>query len=155
MKYLVALFIVAVGIASVPIGMALWPAAAGTPPPRLLPFFVFVSLCEGLSLGAGIAWLVLGRRLLQSTAAHPALRLGAHLSIAWLFVNWWAHDGLHRSAAGQSFSGVATIDVIFHTTLIIATGLAATYFVATGRAPAGNQHAIGERVPAASPGAKV
>lgn len=155
MKYMLALFIAAVGIASVPVGIALWPAAAGAPPPRLLPFFVFVSLCEGLSLGAGIAWLVLGRRLLRPTQAHPALRLGAHLSIAWLFVNWWAHDGLHRSAVGQTFSGVATIDVIFHTTLIVATGLTAAYLVAAGGAWARNQHAIGDRAPTAGAGAKV
>lgn len=154
MKYLVALFIVAVGIASVPIGMAVWPVAAGTPPPSLLPFFVFVSLCEGASLGAGIVWLILGRQLLRSTAAHPGLRLGVHLSIAWLFVNWWAHDGLHRSAVGQTFTGVAMIDVIFHTTLIAATGVTAAYFVAVAGAKAKNQREIGEPAAAASAGAK-
>jgi hypothetical protein len=133
MRYLSGLFIAAVAVASIPLGMAIWPPAAGSPPANVLPFFIIVGLFEGAGLGAGILWLAFGRRLLAAGHTSPALRSAARLSIGWLLVNWWAHDGLHRSGFGQTFTGVAVIDMVFHTTLIAATVIVAADLVAGAR----------------------
>ena len=44
-------------------------------------------------------------------------------------MNWWPHDGLHRSDFGRTFAGLAAIDVLFHTTLILATAIVTTFFL--------------------------
>lgn len=115
--------------ASVPIGLAIWPPAMGSPPGRLLPLFVVVMLFEGGAFGLGAAFLVLGGRLLAAAGQPARLTTAAYVGIAWLLMNWWPHDGLHRSEFGRTFAGLAAIDVAFHTTLILATAVVTAFFV--------------------------
>jgi hypothetical protein len=117
--------------ASVPLGMVIWPVAAGRPSNALLPFFVLVAAFEGAAFGLGFIWLAYGRGWLRSAGRSGRLTNATYMSIAWLFMNWWPHDGLHRSAFGQTFAGIATIDVTFHCTLIAATVVVA-WFAAGG-----------------------
>jgi hypothetical protein len=122
--------------ASVPIGLAIWPPAAGAPPGRLLPFFMIVSLFEGAAFGLGVVFLVFGRRLIGARRPLRSLTGAAYLSLAWLLLNWWPHDGLHRSGFGRTFAGVATIDMAFHTTLILGAAVVTVFFVRANRSPA-------------------
>ncbi len=132
MKKVLTVVVLAVWTAaSVPLGMAIWPVAAGRPSTALLPFFVLVGAFEGAAFGLGFVWLVYARGWLRSAGHRGPLATATYLSIAWLFLNWWPHDGLHRSAFGQSFAGVAAIDVAFHCTLIAATVVVAWF--AAGR----------------------
>ena len=119
--------------ASVPVGLAIWPPAMGSPPGRLLPLFVVVMLFEGGAFGLGAAFLVLGGRLLAASGQPARLTTAAYIGIAWLLMNWWPHAGLHRSDFGRTFAGLAAIDVAFHTTLILAAAVVTAFFVRTLR----------------------
>lgn len=127
-RYVVAILAIAWAIASVPLGLLIWPSAAGNPPGQLLPVFVVILLFEGAAFAGGVIVLVQGARLLSSFGQSPLLTRLTYVSLAWLLLNWWPHDGLHRSAFGRTFEGLAVIDIVFHTTLIAAGGVVALFF---------------------------
>lgn len=128
-RYLVLALIAIWTVASVPIGLALWPPAAGMPPTPLLPVIVLVGLFEGAAFGLGVVFLVFGSRVLRAAGRWTPLTSVAYAGIAWLLMSWWPHDGLHRSGFGSRLVGVAVIDVAFHTTLILGTAAVAVFFI--------------------------
>ena len=128
-KYAVLAVVILWTAASLPIGLAIWPPAAGTPPSQVLPFIMIVSLFEGASFALGAVFLVFGGRVLGDGGRWTPLTGAAYASIAWLLMSWWPHDGLHRSGFGRTFAGLATIDMAFHTTLIIGTAVVTVFFI--------------------------
>jgi hypothetical protein len=135
-KYVVLALVFLWTVVSVPIGLAIWPQAAGTPPGQLLPFFMIVSLLEGAAFALGVAFLVFGGRVLGAAGRRTWLTSATYIGIAWLLMSWWPHDGLHRSAFGRTFAGLATIDTAFHTTVIVATAVVVVFFTRAIRSSA-------------------
>jgi hypothetical protein len=134
-RYVVLALVAIWTVASLPIGLAIWPPAAGMPPTRLLPVIALVSLFEGAAFGLGVVFLVFGSRVLRAAGRWTPLTSAAYAGIAWLLVSWWPHDGLHRSGFGRTIAGVAAIDIAFHTTLILATAAVAVFFIRAIRSP--------------------
>lgn len=128
-RYVVLALVAMWTVASLPIGLAIWPPAAGMPPTPLLPVIALVSLFEGAAFGLGVVFLVFGSRVLRVAGRWTMLTSAAYAGIGWLLMSWWPHDGLHRSGFGRTIAGVAAIDVAFHTTLIFATGAVAVFFI--------------------------
>ena len=83
-----------------------------------------------LSLGLGVAFLLLGRRLV-TTEGSPGLSIATFLSVAWLLISWWPHANFHRIANG--WANLLLVDYFFHTTAIIAAVVIAAYFLAVVR----------------------
>ena len=135
-KYVVLALVFLGTAASIPIGFAIWPPAAGTPPGQLLPFFMIVSLFEGAAFALGVAFLVFGGRVLGAAGRWTWLTSASYVGIAWLLMSWWPHDGLHRSGFGRTFAGLATIDMAFHTTVILATAAVTVFFIRAIRSSA-------------------
>ena len=135
-KYALLALVILWTAASVPIGLAIWPPAAGTPLGHVPPVIVIVSLFEGASFALGAVFLVIGGRLLGIAGRWTPLTGAAYASIAWLLMSWWPHDGLHRSGFGRTFAGLATIDMAFHTTLILGTAVVTVFFIRAIRSSA-------------------
>lgn len=135
-RYLALVLVLVWAAASVPIGLVIWPPAAGRPPAQVLPVMVVVGLFEGAAFALGVLFLVFGGRLLRAAGRWTGLTTAAYISIAWLLVSWWPHDGLHRSGFGRSFAGLAAIDVAFHTTLILGTVAITVFFIRAIRSSA-------------------
>jgi len=84
----------------------------------------------------GVSFLLFGYSTLKAKVPVSAsLTRAAHLSIAWLLINWWAHDSLHEHN-GINLSGLLGIEYGFPVTLIIAGVILARFFMAAVRAPA-------------------
>ncbi len=135
----VLLITLPVAIASLPIGQMLWPPATADGMGMememsglMLLGFIGVSVFEGLALGIGVSFLVLGlpvvRRL--ATNGYGALAWASFAAIIWFLVSWWPHDGLHRSM-GDDMTALLAVEYGFHVTLIIAGAILAYAFVRT------------------------
>lgn len=110
------------------------PEAAGVQ----VPLFMILGAAEALSLGLGVSFLLFGYSTLKANVpASATLTRGAHLAIAWLLINWWAHDSLHQHN-GMNLNGLLGIEYAFHVTLIVAGVILVRFFVAVvgGSAPA-------------------
>jgi hypothetical protein len=119
------------GIAAFLLGRVIWqdvPGAAGPPTP-LLPVFVLVSALEALLFGAGVAFVIFGRRWLD--VDRSKLATASFIAIAWTLVSWWPHDNFHRVT--HDWYSLAAIEIGFHVTLIAAIAVIAAYFVRTLR----------------------
>ena len=112
----------------------LWPVppAAPQPPSSLFPLFVVLMLVESASFGLGVAFVVFGRSLFDRMGRSPRLTTAAYLAVAWLLVNWWPHDNLHRVAGGD-WSGLVLIEYGFHVPLMLSGAVLAWFFVSTVR----------------------
>ena len=119
-----------------PFGM-FWAPSADMPAPAggQIPLFVFLGVAEALALGVGVSFLLFGYSGLKVNGVSPSLARAAHLSIAWLLGNWWAHDSLHQHN-GMNLSGLLRIEYGFHITLIIAGLTLVRFFLAVTRTPA-------------------
>ena len=109
-----------------------WRPSADFPQPTdaQLPLFILLNVAESLAFGFGISFLIFGYPLLQTILpASKGLTLAAHLSIAWLLVNWWPHDSLHV-ANGMNLNGLLAIEYGFHVTLMVAGAILAFFFLA-------------------------
>jgi hypothetical protein len=116
-----------------PLGPALfgWRPAAGNPEPTAaqIPFFMVLGLAEGLAFGFGVAFLLFGYPWMRSAGPAPtALTRAAHLSIAWVLLNWWSHDSFHI-ANGLEMGGLLAIEYAYHFTLMLAGVLTAAWFI--------------------------
>ena len=138
----VLLITLPVAFLSIPIGQMLWPPASGGMDAEMeisglmLLGFIGVAAFEGLALGIGISFLVLGLpvvRRLATAMGSGTLAWSAFGSIIWLLVSWWPHDGLHRSM-GDDMTALLVVEYAFHVTLISAGAILAYAFV---RAAAG------------------
>jgi hypothetical protein len=137
-----AIVTVALGIAAFltepngPLG-AFWAPSPSVPQASgvQVPLFMLLGVFEALSFGLGVAFLLYGYSPLKATfPVSTPLARGAHLSISWLLMNWWAHDSLHLHN-GMNLNGLLGIEYTFHVTLIIAGAILARFFVALVRAP--------------------
>jgi hypothetical protein len=124
---------VVVAAAAVPLSFVLWrtPPGVAAPPPSLLPFFVPIGVViPALSLGFGVAFMLFGARLVRTGPA-TAMSRASFVSVWWLLVNWWPHANFHRVSSG--WANVVVIDYFFHTTVIVATGVVAVFFLSVLR----------------------
>jgi hypothetical protein len=128
--WLVTLIVAAVAFALTP----LWPVAptAPQPPGTVLPLFVALSLVESLSFGLGVAFLIFGRPLVDRMGGSPGLTTAAYVAIAFLLLNWWPHDNMHRMTNGD-WSRVVLVEYGFHLPLMIAGAVLAWFFVSLAR----------------------
>lgn len=101
-----------------------------------VPLFMVLGAAEALAFGLGVSFLLFGYSTLKGNFPVSArMARAAHVSVAWLLINWWAHDSLHLHN-GMDLSGLLRIEYAFHITLIIAGAILARFFVAVVRAPA-------------------
>ena len=143
-----------------PLGAAVfgWQPAAGAPEPTgaQLPLFVVLALTEAVAFGFGVSFLLFGYPWMRAAGPAPAgLTRAAHVSIAWVLLNWWSHDSLHI-ANGMDLGGLLAIEYAFHVTLMAAGAVAAAWFIVVvrsyrtatrgvvGTRGAGERHAMGE-----------
>jgi len=108
-----------------------WRPSAGSPTPTSaqLPLFILLNVAEGLAFGLGISFLIFGYPMVRAISpASTGLTRAAHLSIAWLLINWWPHDSLHIHN-GLNLGGMLAIEYGFHTTLMIAGVIVAYFFL--------------------------
>jgi hypothetical protein len=127
---LVTLIVGAVAFALTPF----WPISptAPQPPGTVLPLFVALSLVESLSLGLGVAFLIFGRPLVSRLGGSPGLTTAAYVAIAFLLLNWWPHDNMHRMTNGD-WSRVVLVEYAFHLPLMLAGAVLAWFFVSLAR----------------------
>jgi hypothetical protein len=119
-----------VGAVSIALSFVIWPPAASVvrPPGNLLPLFLVLSVLESLAFGLGVAFLLFGRRWVGSVGVAPGLSIATYISIAWLLVNWWPHDNLHR-VVGFEWNRFVLIEYGFHLPLLVAGAVVAWFFV--------------------------
>jgi hypothetical protein len=112
----------------------LWPVppTAPQPPSNLLPFFILLSFVESVSFGLGVAFLIFGRGLLGRLGRSPRLTTAAYLAVAFLLVNWWPHDNLHRMTSGD-WMRLVLVEYGFHLPLMLAGAVLAWFFVSLAR----------------------
>src|SRR5260370_2006338 len=78
--------------------------------------------------GLGVTFLIFGGRMLRAFGQGRGLTLLTYLSIAWLLINWWPHDNLHR-VVGFNFSRLIWLEYGFHVTLIAAAACVPYFFL--------------------------
>lgn len=134
-----------------PVGAMLWPPHEGGAEPTgaQLPFLIVAGLVEALAFGAGIAFLVFGRPLLEKApGATRAWTTAAYVAIGWGLVSWVPHTSMHISNAPEDFGRLILIEYLFHVTLIAAAAVTATFFWRV------LSHGPGRALPVAEPKAK-
>jgi len=100
-----------------------------------LPLFMILGAAEALAFGLGVSFLLFGYSTLKANVPVSApMTRAAHLSIAWLLINWWAHDSLHQHN-GMNLNGLLGIEYGFHVTLIIAGVILLRFFMLVVRGP--------------------
>ena len=114
-----------------------WRPADGSPEPSSaqLPFFLVLGLAEAVAFGFGVAFLLFGYPWMRAASAGQASRRltrAAHISIAWLLLNWWSHDSFHI-ANGLNLSGLLLIEYAYHITLMTAGAITAAWFITVVR----------------------
>jgi len=94
-----------------------------------LPLFILLNIAEVVTFGLGVSFLIFGFPLIRAVSpASVPLTRAAHISIAWLLLNWWPHDSLHLHL-GLELNGLLAIEYAFHITLMIAGGILAGFFI--------------------------
>jgi hypothetical protein len=98
-----------------------------------LPLFILLDLAESIALGLGASFLIFGRSVIhESAGVSESLAMGTRYAIAWILMNWWAHDSLHMHI-GMNLGGLLWIEYFFHFTLIICGIVVARFFLAVER----------------------
>jgi len=100
-----------------------------------VPLFMLLGVIEALALGLGVAFLIFRYPTMARPGVSEPLTRAAHLSIAWILMNWWAHDSLHVHN-GMYLTGLLRIEYAFHVTLIVAGVVLARFFLALVGSPA-------------------
>ncbi len=128
---LVTLFVGALAFVLTPV----WPipSSAPQPPASVLPLFILLSLVESVSFGLGVAFVIFGRPLLARMGRSARLTTAAYLGIAFLLINWWPHDNLHRMTSGD-WNRLVLVEYGFHLPLMLAGAVLAWFFVSIGEA---------------------
>lgn len=113
------------------LGPIIWPPSSDIQPTSAqLPLFIVLAIINALVLGIGILFIVRAWKGFRSAnpGITPRRELLTFLAIAWLLVSWWPHDNFHISN-GLNPAGLLGIEYGFHVTLIIASLIAASYFL--------------------------
>jgi len=143
----VLILTVIIALPAIPLGQMIWPSPPGDPTPTgaQLPFFILLTVVEALVLGLGVSFLTFGWPLVSRFSRSRPMALASFVSIGWMLVSWWPHDGLHRSN-GMDLGRLLLIEYGFHLTLMIAALILAYNFVSLARTLGTNP----ETTPAAS-----
>lgn len=129
----VLLVTLAVGIPATFLGFVLWPPQHGGPEPTPPQFALFVALyaTEALLFGFGIAFAAFGLPALRAATRAAGVRTWpVFISMIWLLLAWWPHDGFHRVTADGDLSAILRIEYAFHFTLASAGAVCAYFFLA-------------------------
>lgn len=104
-----------------PLGALIWPPAEDLPLAVGMqePLLMAYGALAAIAFGIGAAFLAFGRPHVEKIGLSSGLTTAAHLSIAWVLVNWVIHDSLHI-ANGHNLWGLIGIEYAFHGTLILA-----------------------------------
>lgn len=124
-----------IAIPAMLLGRVIWPPATGGPESTSaqLPFFIFESFFEALSLGLGVAFLVFGLPVVRQVESTWRLRAWLmYLSTGWLMVSWWSHGNLHISNS-DNLQRLLYIEYGYHVTLVIAGAIIAYCFLSLMR----------------------
>lgn len=120
--------------ANAPLG-AFWGADPHGPQPTeaQIPLFMILGILDALMFGLGISFLFFGSSLVRAVGgASAGLTRAAHLSLSWLFIQWWPHDNMHM-AAGNDLGRILLIDYIFHVSVMVASLVLLGFFLAMVR----------------------
>lgn len=111
------------------LAQVIWPSPAGAPQPPagLLPLFILYGAIEAIAFGAGVAFLVFGYRWVRAVGGAGRLTWLTYLSIAFVLMQWWPHDNMHR-VAGTDFGALLRLEYGFHATIILASTIIAIFF---------------------------
>ena len=136
---IVTLAVAALGFLTEPNGPlgSFWRPVASFPKPEGVQLLLFMILgaVEALALGLGVSFLLFGGATMRASSTVTKSMVNAtRLAIAWLLVNWWAHDSLHQHV-GMNLNGLLGIEYAFHFTLILSAIVVARYFLAMAGAP--------------------
>jgi hypothetical protein len=118
----IALTVVLVAVPAFVLGPILWPPAdiGVDPSAGQLAGFLLLAVGDALLLGAGVAFLLHGRRLLLRLSPDSRRRATTmYVAIVYLMVSWWPHLNMHTSN-GTDLGGLLVIDLLFHLSLEIA-----------------------------------
>lgn len=100
--------------------MLFTPHELAKPTPAELPLFVTLAALESLLFGLGVAFLVFARPYVKQTPEHLRNRAWAvYVTIGWLLLSWYPHDGLHIHA-GLNLGALLAIEYAFHVPLYLA-----------------------------------
>ncbi len=129
-------FTAAMAFTALPVAVAaflltdtLWPRStdlSGVPQPWASLFFVLY-LCECLSFGLGVGFLLFGWRPLRAHGLSPVLTAAVYLAIAWLLVAWWPQDNLYRLASKTDWPRQAALVYAFNISLMVAALVVAVF----------------------------
>jgi len=85
-----------------------------------VPFFVILNIFESLALGLGVAfWWNLLPLVRRQKGEFKKETWILYVSVGWLLVNWWFHDGLHKVIGGDP-RRLLLVEYGFHVSLILA-----------------------------------
>lgn len=123
----VALPIAVVGFILSP-KLFLMPVGSPEPTSYQLPFFIILGIFESLAMGFGVAFILFGYKLVKKAGRNSRfVAWSLYLSTSWFLLNWWVHDGLHKTN-GMNLQGLLYIEYAFHATMMIMAGLSAYAF---------------------------
>ena len=98
-----------------------------------VPLFIILGVAEALLFGLGVAFVGFGYPLLNAIRhTSNAWTKATYVSIAWMFLSWWAHGSLHVHN-GSELNGLLAIEYGFHLTLMAAALIIAYFFLTTLR----------------------
>ncbi|MFB7663232.1 amino acid adenylation domain-containing protein [Kitasatospora sp. NPDC056138] len=126
---LITLFVASLAFAGTDL---FWPGStdlSAVPSPWAL-LFELLYIAEWLGFGAGVAFLVLGRPVLerQQPARPPLLTTSTLLAVAWLLIAWWPQDNWYRTSRATDWPRQAALVYGFNVTLIIAALVVVRFF---------------------------
>jgi hypothetical protein len=131
LRWRFAIIAIVIGTVSIPISLALFkpnlPGGASVPTPALV-FLLGLKIFEGLALGTGVAFLILGYPLVMRARRSRTLTLLAYFAISWYLINWWPHDNLHLVNGIYNLWGLLAIEYAFHFTMMVAAVVLAFFF---------------------------
>lgn len=107
----------------------IWPGSTdltGVPGHWAMLFWILY-LCESLAFGAGVMFLLNGRRPMLAQRRGRGITTAAHLAIAYLLIAWWPQDNLYRLAAKQDWPRQAALVYAFNVPLMVAALVVAVW----------------------------
>lgn len=111
-----------------------WPRStelSGVPQPWATFFFILY-VCECLSFGLGIAFLVYGPGLMARRGRPRWLTALAYPAVAWLLTAWWPQDNFYRLAAKTDWPRQTALVYVFNISLMVAAAVVAAYVAGPG-----------------------
>ncbi|MBW5484887.1 AMP-binding protein [Streptomyces bambusae] len=123
------------GLLAFALTFILWPRSVdltGVPGPWSTLFFLLY-VFECMAFGAGVVFLLVGRRPMQAQGRPPRLTKAAHLAVVYLLASWWPQDNLYRLADKYDYPRQALLVYTFNIPLMIAAFVLAVYLTQPSR----------------------